>query len=135
MDNLGFMLLKFKFNELDQIFKSFNTNEDSSKRYLLVNKSGLIFYDNKQHLEGANVLQLLQGKLDLRQSNRSFQANFQNERSLVSLYHLNINQMGVQDWSVVSITSWKYVAGEIETIMKLVAGITFVCLFLRLFII
>ncbi|MDU0203408.1 sensor histidine kinase [Paenibacillus sp. MAH-36] len=132
MDNLGYMLLKFKFNELDQIFKSFNTNEDSSKRYLLVNKSGLIFYDNKQHLEGANVLQLLQGKLDLQQSNRSFQANFQNERSLVSLYHLNLNQMGVQDWSVVSITSWKYVAGEIETIMKLVAGITFVCLFFAL---
>lgn len=132
MDDLGYMLLKFKFNELDQIFKSFNTNEDSSKRYLLVNKNGLIFYDNKQHLEGANVLQLLQGKLDLRQSNRSFQANFQNERSLVSLYHLNINQMGVQDWSVVSITSWKYVAGEIETIMKLVAGITFVCLFFAL---
>ncbi|MZQ86132.1 HAMP domain-containing protein [Paenibacillus sp. 5J-6] len=132
MDNLGYMLLKFKFNELDQIFKSFNTNEDSSKRYLLVNKSGLIFYDNKMNLEGANVLQLLQGKLDLRQSNRSFQATFQNERSLVSLYHLNINQMGVQDWSVVSITSWKYVAGEIETIMKLVAGITFVCLFFAL---
>ncbi|MDD9269773.1 sensor histidine kinase [Paenibacillus sp. GCM10023248] len=132
MDNLGFMLLKFRFNELDQIFKSFNTTESSSKRYLLVNKSGLIFYDNKQDLEGANVLQLLGGKLDLRQGNQSFQANFQNEKSLVSLYHLNINQMGVQDWSVVSITSWKYVAGEIETIMKLVAGITFVCLFFAL---
>ncbi|SDN53613.1 Histidine kinase-, DNA gyrase B-, and HSP90-like ATPase [Paenibacillus sp. yr247] len=132
MDNLGFMLLKFKFNELDQIFKSYNTNEESSKRYLLVNKSGLIFYDNKQNLEGANVLLLLQGKLDLQQSNHSFQANFQNEKSLVSLYHLNINQMGVRDWSVVSITSWKYVAGEIETIMKLVAGITFICLFFAL---
>lgn len=132
MDNLGFMLLKFKFNELDQIFKSFNTSEESSKRYLLVNKSGLIFYDNKQNLEGANVLQLLPGKLDLQLNNNSFQANFQNEKSLISLYHLNINQMGVQDWSVVSITSWKYVAGEIETIMKLVAGITFVCLFFAL---
>jgi two-component system sensor histidine kinase YesM len=132
MDNLGYMLLKFKFNELDQIFKSFNTSEQSSKRYLLINKNGLIFYDNKQSLEGANVLQLTQGKLDLGFNNYSFQANFQNEKSLISLYHLNINQMGVQDWSVVSITSWKYVAGEIETIMKLVAGITFVCLFFAL---
>ncbi|WNR45919.1 cache domain-containing sensor histidine kinase [Paenibacillus roseipurpureus] len=132
MDNLGYMLLKFKFNELDPIFKSFNTNEQSSKRYLLVNKSGLIFYDNKQNFEGANVLQLTQGKLDLGRNNYSFQADFQNEKSLISLYHLNINGMGVQDWSVISVTSWKYVAGELETIMKLVAGITFICLFFAL---
>ncbi|NEW04589.1 sensor histidine kinase [Paenibacillus sp. SYP-B3998] len=132
MDNRGYMLLRFRFNELDQIFRSFNTSEESSKRYLLVNNSGLIFYDNKMSLEGANVLQLLPGKLDLLKPNGSFQADFQNERSLVSLYHLDLNQMGVQDWSVVSITSWKYVAGEIETIMKWVAGITFICLFFAL---
>ncbi|WP_222708671.1 sensor histidine kinase [Paenibacillus sp. N3.4] len=132
MDNRGYMLLRFRFNELDQIFKSFKTNVESSTRYLLVNNSGLIFYDNKQSLEGANVLQLLPNKLDLQLSNHSFQSNFQNEKSLVSLYHLNINNMGVQNWSVVSITSWKYVAGEIETIMTLVAGITFVCIFFAL---
>ncbi|WP_164716603.1 cache domain-containing sensor histidine kinase [Paenibacillus whitsoniae] len=130
MDNLGYMLTKYKFSELDQIFKSFNT--ENSSRYLLVNKNGLIFYDNKQNLEGANILQLLQGKLELQKINYSFQSNFQDEKSLVSLYHLNLSQMGVQDWSVVSITSWKYVAGELETIMKLVAGITFVSLFFAL---
>ncbi|MEW9700023.1 sensor histidine kinase [Paenibacillus sp. SI8] len=132
MDNRGYMLLRYRFNELDQIFRSYNTKEESSKRYLLVNKSGLIFYDNKQKLEGSNVLQLLPGKLDMAKPNRSFQADFQDERSLVSLYHLDLNQMGVQDWSVVSITSWSYVAGEMETIMKWVAGITFVCLFFAL---
>jgi len=132
MDNRGYMLLRFRFNELDQIFRSFNTNEENSKRYFLVNKSGLIFYDNKTSLEGANVLQLLPGKLDFQHPNQSFQADFLNEKSLISQYPLALNDMGLQDWSVVSITSWKYVAGEIETIMKWVAGITFICLFFAL---
>ncbi|UJF31918.1 cache domain-containing sensor histidine kinase [Paenibacillus hexagrammi] len=132
MDDRGYLLLRFRFNELDQIFSSYGQGEEASKRYLLVNKTGLIFYDNKQALEGANVLQLLPGKLDLNKPNNSFQADFLGEKTLVSYYHLNLNQMGVQDWSVVSITSWKYVAGELETIMKWVAGITFICLFCAL---
>jgi two-component system, sensor histidine kinase YesM len=133
MDNRGYMLLRFRFSELDPIFSTYNQNkENSSKRYLIINKSGLVLYDNKEGLEGINLLELLPGKLDLNDQNRSFKADFQNQQSLITLYHLNLNEMGVQDWSVVYITSWQSVAGEIETMMKWVAGITFICLFCAL---
>jgi two-component system sensor histidine kinase YesM len=133
MDNRGYMLLRFRFSELDPIFSTYNQNkENSSKRYLIINKSGLVLYDNKEGLEGINLLELLPNKLDLNDQNRSFKADFQNQQSLITLYHLNLNEMGVQDWSVVSITSWQSVAGEIETMMKWVAGITFICLFCAL---
>jgi sensor histidine kinase YesM len=132
MDNRGYMLLRFRFSELDPIFSTYNQNKDNSKRYLIINKSGLVLYDNKEGLEGINLLELLPNKLDLNDQNRSFKADFQNQQSLITLYHLNLNEMGVQDWSVVSITSWQSVAGEIETMMKWVAGITFICLFCAL---
>jgi len=128
MDNRGYMLLRFRFQELDPIFSAYGSQQQNSNRYLLINKQGLVLYDSQKGLEGASVLELLPGKLKLGEPNYSFQADFDKEKSLISLYHLNLNAMGIQDWSVVSITPWQHVAGELETIMSWVAGITFTCL-------
>jgi two-component system sensor histidine kinase YesM len=128
LDDRGYLLLLYRFADWNPIFHFYNSGEDRSRRYLLIDKQGLVLFDNRQELEGQRLPGELMAKVGTDRRNGSFKSRFQGEDSLISTYRLEMEELGARGWSLVSITSWNYVTGEITMMMDWMTGITLLCL-------
>lgn len=123
LDNRGVMLLQVRLYELDKIFNLYNANRKRSQRFMLVNHQGLVLYDNLKQLQGQNLSDQTEERIKLDNSISGRKIQFENAKSLLSTYNLNLDDLGAAGWTIVSISPWQYVTGEIERTMKWVAAI------------
>ncbi|MFK7694627.1 sensor histidine kinase [Paenibacillus sp. HJGM_3] len=126
--NKGVLLEQFQFNELHKIFNYFGTSQRKDIRFMIVNRDGLIMVDNKQQLDGRMLFPELMKPLDLALEYQSEKVDFDGVDSVVSLYHLELQDAGKMDWTLVSVTPWAYLSGTTELVLKWVGAIMTLCL-------
>ncbi|MBO9605811.1 MAG: sensor histidine kinase [Paenibacillaceae bacterium] len=118
----GTMLLQLHMDDLRQLFRSYDKGGGNRHRFLLVDPLGTVIFDNDEALIG-KPLPFAAGP----EPYTSRVMPFDNVRSLVSVYRLELDALGVKGWSVVSIASWKHLSGETNVLMGWVAAVTFGC--------
>ncbi|WP_027091267.1 cache domain-containing sensor histidine kinase [Cohnella thermotolerans] len=123
----GILVIRFQMNELDRTFDFYNTGANGNRRYLIVGRGGTVVYDSGASLEGRNFYLNADpsGKLDLTQNFQSAKMKFLGRQSLVSVHNLgDIKRLGVGDWTLVTVTDWKYLSGDQTALLGWVLGIT-----------
>lgn len=136
LQSKGILVIRFQMSELARTFDFYNTGASENRRYLIVGRGGTVVYDSGSTLEGQNFnLQAdPNGKLDLSSNFQSERMKFLGQPSLVSVHDLgDIRRLGVGDWSLVTVTDWKYLAGDQNTMLAWVVGITLASLACALF--
>ncbi|THF79931.1 cache domain-containing sensor histidine kinase [Cohnella fermenti] len=132
----GILVIRFQMNELNHTFDFYNTAASDNRRYLIVGRGGTVVYDSEASLEGQSFERTADpdGKLDLTSSFQSVKMKFLGEQSLVSVHNLgDIKRLGVGDWSLVTVTDWKYLSGSQTRILSWLLGITLASIVLALF--
>ncbi|RUS48659.1 sensor histidine kinase [Cohnella sp. AR92] len=123
----GILVIRFQMNELNHTFDFYNTAASGNRRYLLVGRGGTVVYDSDESLQGQNFrLQAdPEGEVDLSSNFQSVKMKFLGEKSMVSVHNLgDIKRLGVGDWSLVTVTDWKYLSGSQSKILSWLLGIT-----------
>lgn len=131
MDDRGYMLLRFRFPDWNAMFQLYDSGagSDRARRYMLLDRNGLVLFDTFQELEGTWLPLSIMGHGGGGSTDDfSYKGDFRGETSLISLHRLDMDELGARGWSLVSVTSWKYVAGEMTSIMNGVIGIMILCL-------
>ncbi|MBB6679572.1 cache domain-containing sensor histidine kinase [Cohnella lubricantis] len=132
----GILVIRFSMNELDRTFEFYNTGASDNRRYLIVGRGGTVVYDSGASLEGQNFYLNADpnAKLDLAQNFESVKMKFLGQKSLVSVHNLgDIKRLGVGDWTLVTVTDWKYLSGGQTAVLGWVVGITMASLACALF--
>jgi two-component system, sensor histidine kinase YesM len=119
----GILVIRFQMNELKHIFDFYNTNSSKNQRFMIINKEGTIILDNRDKLNGQRVSGMLGGEMNLNADFLSSKMKFQAQESLVSVHKLDMEDLGISEWSLVSVTDWHYLSGDMITILKWMAGI------------
>ncbi|OAB33143.1 hypothetical protein PMSD_15635 [Paenibacillus macquariensis subsp. defensor] len=121
-EELGMSIVQLQLKELENTFNLYNSDNLKSHRFMVMNKNGLVIFDNQdQELQGQNLLSMISDKLEPNQPFYSRSVTFQNEKNIISFYPLALEDLGASDWIVVSVTPWQYVTGQIQTIMTWIA--------------
>ncbi|MEC0090389.1 cache domain-containing sensor histidine kinase [Paenibacillus macquariensis] len=121
-EELGMSIVQLQLKELENTFNLNNSDNLKSHRFMVMNKNGLVIFDNQdQELQGQNLLSMISEKLEPNQPFYSKSVTFQNEKNIISFYPLALEDLGASDWIVVSVTPWQYVTGQIQTIMTWIA--------------
>ncbi|OAB35911.1 cache domain-containing sensor histidine kinase [Paenibacillus glacialis] len=121
-EELGMSIVQLQLKELENTFNLYNSDNLKSHRYMVMNKNGLVIFDNQnQELQGQNLLSMISEKLEPNQPFYSKSVTFQDEKNIISFYPLALEDLGASDWIVVSVTPWQYVTGQIQTIMTWIA--------------
>jgi sensor histidine kinase YesM len=123
----GILVIRFQMNELNRTFDFYNTGASGHRRYLIVGRGGTVVYDSGSSLEGANFARSAdpESKLDLESAYESRKMKFLGRQSLVSVHNLgDIQRLGVGDWSLVTVTDWKYLSGDQTNLLAWVLGVT-----------
>ncbi len=127
MTSKGILVIRFQMNELSRTFDFYNTGASDSRRYLIVGRGGTVVYDSGSSLEGQNFYLSADpnGKLHLERNFQSEKMKFLGRQSLVSVHNLgDIKRLGVGDWTLVTVTDWKYLSGDQTAVLAWVVGIT-----------
>jgi len=127
MTSKGILVIRFQMNELSRTFDFYNTGASDSRRYLIVGRGGTVVYDSGSSLEGQNFYLSADpnGKLRLERNFQSEKMKFLGRQSLVSVHNLgDIKRLGVGDWTLVTVTDWKYLSGDQTAVLAWVVGIT-----------
>lgn len=123
----GILVIRFSMNELASTFDFYNTGASENRRYLIVGRGGTVVYDSASSLEGQNFYLNADpdAKLDLKRNFQSRKMKFLGKESLVSVHNLgDIKRLGVGNWSLVTVTDWKYLSGDQMAVLGWVVGIT-----------
>ncbi|HEX7065246.1 MAG TPA: sensor histidine kinase [Bacillales bacterium] len=120
-ENKGVLILQTKFAEIEDIFEEIGRES----HFLIVNRNGLIFYDNEHHLQGETLSALMdeKEKVSLPADYQTFRASFAGKESVIS-----VNGLSVEKWRVLSVRSWHSLSQEMITLAKWIVGITALCL-------
>jgi two-component system sensor histidine kinase YesM len=116
--DLGTLLLQIRLNELEKIFHLYNSDNVKTHRFMLVNKTGLVLYDNNLELQGTNVLDNIREPFALNTSKISQKIHFQDTKSIITIHEAELDELGAKDWIVVSITPLQYVTGQINLVIQ-----------------
>jgi two-component system sensor histidine kinase YesM len=123
-EEVGISIAQLQLKELENTFNLFNTDSLKSHRFIIMNKSGLIIFDNRnQELLGQNLFAKIADNLKIDRPFYSKNVTFENSKNIVSLFPLELEDLGANDWIVVFITPWQYVTGQILTIMSWISVI------------
>ena len=136
LQSKGILVIRFQMNELNHTFDFYNTAAGDTRRYLIVGRGGTVVYDSAETMEGQNFYRNVDpnGKLDLASNFQSVKMKFLGEKSLVSIHNLgDIQRLGAGDWSLVTVTDWKYLSGGQTKILSWLVGITLASVVLALF--
>ncbi|MEK0312857.1 cache domain-containing sensor histidine kinase [Cohnella sp. 56] len=128
---IGVLVMRFSMSELGRTFNFYNTKENGQRRYLIVGRGGTVIYDSAKKMEGLSFAQAADpgNKLDLRQNFQTIKMTFDGQKSLVSAHNLgDIKRLGTGDWTLVTVTDWGYLSGDLATILRYVVFIIFGCL-------
>lgn len=126
----GVLVMRFGMTELARTFNFYNTEGDGDRRYLIVGRGGVVVYDSAGKAEGRSFAETdPEGKLDLARNFQTRKMEFDSEKSLVSVHNLgDIKRLGTGDWTLVTVTDWGYLSGDLASILRYVVMITIGCL-------
>lgn len=126
----GVLVMRFGMTELARTFNFYNTEGDAERRYLIVGRGGVVVYDSAGKMEGSEFVKTDPGgKLDLSRNFQTSKMNFDGQKSLVSVHNLgDIKRLGTGDWTLVTVTNWGYLSGDLASILRYVVFITIGCL-------
>jgi len=123
-EEIGISIAQLRLKELENTFRLDTSNNPQNHRFMIMNKSGLVIFDSRnQELLGDNLLSEISEEADLNRQFSSKSVSFQDEKNIVSFYPLKMEDLGASDWVLVSITSWQYVTGQMQTIMIWIAAL------------
>lgn len=121
--DLGILVVQIKNWDLDTFFNKFYTaSQMDNTQFLIVNKEGLILYDNQKHTVGENISEKLVRPLPIVKSYESYKDKFNGHESVVSIYN-----MKDYDWQLVSVRNWSSLSSEMVVYIKWVAAIMVGC--------
>lgn len=115
LQNKGILILQTKLNGVGGVFDKISKDN----RFLLASDDGLIFYDNRQDLQGKTLQQESPASMTLSSKYQTSKRNFNGEESLVSVYGLSL-----ENWRILSVQSWHSLSKEMTTIVQWITGIT-----------
>ncbi|QGQ99068.1 sensor histidine kinase [Paenibacillus psychroresistens] len=121
--DIGTLLLQIRLNELEKIFHLYNSDNVQTTRFMLVNKAGLVLFDNNEELQGTNILENIEEPFVLNTSKISQKIHFQNTKSIITSHEAELGELGAKDWIIVSITPLQYVTGQINLVIQSVGVI------------
>ncbi|MCZ8519257.1 MULTISPECIES: cache domain-containing sensor histidine kinase [Paenibacillus] len=124
LDNRGILLQQFQFHELNRIFNYFGTSHSREVRFMMVNGDGLIMVDNKEELAGQSIDGHASAPVLLGEEYQSKKMKFDGVESVVSTHHLELEDFGQMNWSIVSVTPWAYLSGRTEQVLQWISAIT-----------
>lgn len=122
--NIGILVVQINNWDIESIFHNLSPSQSmQSTEFMLVNDDGLILYDPNKTLEGKQLGSVMKKQVKFGSGYQSFKTDFNDEKSIVSIYHL-------QDysWNLVSVTSWKSLSKETLVFAQWFIGITLLCL-------
>jgi two-component system, sensor histidine kinase YesM len=125
LNDKGMLLVQIKNSGLESVFRYFRYKEEQyATRFLITNGRGLVLYDSSgESLSGHRLEELTGYKHDrAKASYQTGRSRFQQQDSMISSFEL-----GVEDWSLLSVTSWKSLSGEVLLYAKWLAVILLVC--------
>jgi len=122
LEDRGILVLQVDFAELENIFNLYNTGGSEHQRFLLINEQGLIVFDNYNHeLRGQNLYQTVEVARKPSKLFESRRVEFNAQPSMLSFHQLELDSLGVQGWSVVTVTPLDAISGQMKTIMGWIA--------------
>ncbi len=127
LDEVGVLMIRFQVNGLDQVFENFNLNH-RNQRYFILNREGTIIYDSKQQLNGTPFKDQVSENLVATAQYDTKKVSFQGNESLISVFALDVDTLGVPGLKLVSVTPWAYLSGDTVFILKWTGGIILACL-------
>ncbi|WP_391572086.1 sensor histidine kinase [Cohnella sp.] len=132
-EEIGISIAQLQLKELENTFQLDTPNRLQNHRLMIMNKNGLVIFDNRnQELLGHQFLTEISEQVELNRPFSSESVIFQDEKNMVSFYPLQLKDLGASDWILVSITPWRYVAGQMQTIMIWIAALLSLILSLAL---
>lgn len=127
LNDKGMLLVQIKNSGLESVFRYFRYKQEQyATRFLITNSRGLVLYDSNEgeSLNGRRLQELTDYKPGGGDSAyRSGRSRFEGQDSVISSLGL-----GMEDWSLLSVTSWSSLSSEIVLYAKWLAAIMFVCL-------
>jgi len=122
--NIGILVVQIKNWDIESIFRNLSPTQNmQSTQFLLVNDDGLILYDPNKTLEGKPISSVMKKTVRFGSGYQSFKTDFDDEKSIVSIYH-----MEDYAWNVVAVTSWASLSKETLVFAQWFIGITLLCL-------
>lgn len=122
--NIGILVVQVKSWEFESIFRNLKMGDGSSRiSFMLVNDDGTILFDHDERLDGQPLQSLMTKPVNFQPGFQSFKTRFQGENSIVSLYHLKD-----YPWSLVSVTSWDALSGEVTVFARWFVVVIMLCL-------
>jgi len=131
----GILVTRFQMSELNRIFSFYNSQGKIDRRFLIVAGNGNIVFDNEKSAEGRRIEDYVDTVNGIDMSNSSTQSKtleFDHRKSLVSVQDLQLQRLGVGDWKLVMVTSWQYLSGDMEIVLRWMVVITSISLVLAL---
>ncbi|MCC3373896.1 sensor histidine kinase [Cohnella sp. REN36] len=131
LQSQGILVIRFQMNELNRTFEFYNTEGREDRRYLIVGRGGTVVYDSHKTMEGHPFQKEMDrdGKLDLKRNFETKTMTFDGQKSLVSVHNLgDIQRLGTGDWTLVTVTNWKYLSGDMAVMLRWVVLITAACI-------
>ncbi|MEK8129593.1 sensor histidine kinase [Paenibacillus filicis] len=124
LEQIGYVYLQYQFLELENIFGFYSRQSGIPNQFLLVDGDGLIVYDSMKTYGGASLSRLIREPIDLRQDDSGRRVEFDRHASLVSVQPLNMRDLGITDWTLVSVVPWSYLTSDTFTIIRWAGLIT-----------
>ncbi|MCU6707900.1 sensor histidine kinase [Paenibacillus sp. J5C_2022] len=115
----GILLVQIRNSGLENVFRYFRFNQERyDTRFFIVNKEGLILFDSSDEIDGQAVQSFLEKEYEQEPLFRSVRQRFGDTESIVSSVGLSI-----ENWQLVSVTSWDFVSGEIYQYARWAAAV------------
>ncbi|CAH0120629.1 MULTISPECIES: sensor histidine kinase [unclassified Paenibacillus] len=131
-ETIGYVMLQYQFNELDQVFNFYSSKLDIPNHFMLVNQEGLIVYDNQGNAGGENLRGKVSKPFDLGGDSGSGKLEFNGTKSILSVQPLNMKDLGISNLTLVSVVPWDYLTGETTAIIRSIGIVMAVILLLAL---
>ncbi|MBU5672935.1 cache domain-containing sensor histidine kinase [Paenibacillus brevis] len=120
---VGVLVVQIKNWEFESIYRNLTIGSRmQDTRFFLVNDNGQVLYDFQSELSGETLDSNIQSRLSAITEYSSFKGKFENEESVISIYHLK-----EYNWKLVSVTSWHYLSQEVTTFSKWFVAIILIC--------
>jgi sensor histidine kinase YesM len=127
MKSKGILLIRFQMSELDRIFSSYSTGNGHSRRFLIVGRGGKVVFDSDNRLQGRSAADIMDARrpVDLTRDFQSRTMMFDGKKSFVSVHSLSdLSRLGLSDWTLVTVTSWAYLSGDMANVVRWIVVFT-----------
>ncbi len=127
LSDKGMLLVQMKNSGLETVFRHFRFKEEQyATRFLIVSGSGLVFFDSSGGaVDGRRLKELTEYRhLEGGETYQTGRTRFEGHDSLLASVEL-----GVEDWRLVSVTSWVSLSREVMLYARWLGVLLLVCAF------